>query len=389
MLTAEIGHPPTPHTPPRVPCPLSRLPLLGLAQRIARHSDRQALHEFHNERTPFRRSHGSRMRFVEFLSLLRSVSARERPTELVDRAHDLTLDKFMRLPAESSARDAGEGERGRLGIDCRRYFLAFSEAVNGNGKGDELWDELTAANVLQNFVSRHFRLSLYECLRSTDRTRYVWRVNGSEVTVLMPRGIAGSQRRAWLQAHVPNPDLSRPGGRDRIQVIIDESLGTQSFHSLDADDGPLHLDGACEPAFDPWSGTSDVSMAGLAEAVANEKAANIDAQRTAIRALGPSKLRKLVLEIFAELSNGTYSGQTIAKRHGLSPPTFSRFAGLAATSWKDTDANGPRIPDLWANTAYVLTMDPVFMEVVDAMGLLGVVNASARQARTARKGGAR
>lgn len=369
---------------------LRRVPLARLADMIGHDSSRQALWEFHNERTPFRRSHGARMRFVEFLNLLRSVFGKERPTELVDRAHDLTLDKFTRLPAEPLARDEGKGERGRPGIDCRRYFLAFSHAVNGNGTGDELWDELASANVLQNFVSRHFRLSLYECLRNTGRTRYVWRVDGAEVTVLMPRGVAGPQRRAWLQSHIPNPDLSRPGERDRIQAIIDESLGVQSFHSLDAADKPLGPDKACEPAFDPWSGTNHISIAGLARAVADEKAANVEAQRAAIRALGSDKLRGLVLEVFDQLTSGTYSGQAIAKRYGLSPPTFSRFAGFTATSWEEAGDNGPhRIPDLWANTAYVLSMDPVFMEVVEEMGLLSAVGASAKQARTARKGGAR
>jgi hypothetical protein len=68
-------------------------------------------------------------------------------------------------------------------------------------------------------------------------------------------------------------------------------------------------------------------------------------------------LKRLILRIFKDLSGGKYEDKKVARRFGLSKATFSRFAG---SRWLTTQS---AVPDLWRNTAEVLSTHPIFKEV--------------------------
>ena len=60
----------------------------------------------------------------------------------------------------------------------------------------------------------------------------------------------------------------------------------------------------------------------------------------------------------------------LAKDFGLSKSTFSRFAG---SRWLNSKK---AIPDLWLNTAHVLSTYPVFQEVAKETGVWEQVEAT-------------
>ena len=49
--------------------------------------------------------------------------------------------------------------------------------------------------------------------------------------------MVGSEKRAWLEANIGEPDPYRPDERKRIQKVIDERLEMGSFFSLDEPGG--------------------------------------------------------------------------------------------------------------------------------------------------------
>jgi hypothetical protein len=179
----------------------------------------------------------------------------------------------------------------------------------------------------------------------------------------MPRTIQYLQRRVWLEDNIQEVDPCRPGERYRVQGMIDEQLGLASHLSIEglADNLASHRD-----SDSPIRALieKEVSTQGLANVVAEEKAANIDAQRRAIRALGRSRLKQLILRIFNNLSQEAYEEKRLAEAFRLSRATLSRFAG---SRWK-RDVDG-RIPDLWANTAHTLAGHASFMEAAEAAGV--------------------
>ena len=103
---------------------------------------------------------------------------------------------------------------------------------------------------------------------------------------------------------------------------------------------------------------------GLAKVVADEKAANIDLQRPAIRALGKLQLKQLILRIFENLAQEAYEEKRLADVFGISRTTFTRFAG---SRWEAALAR--RVPDLWANTAQTLATHGPFMEAAQEAGV--------------------
>ena len=100
-----------------------------------------------------------------------------------------------------------------------------------------------------------------------------------------------------------------------------------------------------------------------------EKTADIEIQRRSIRNLGKPTLKKLILRIFRDIRNGDYKDGNIAKAFGLSKATFSRFAG---SSWYMQKSN---IPDLWINTAYVLSNNSDFKQIAVETGFWEQVKA--------------
>jgi len=108
----------------------------------------------------------------------------------------------------------------------------------------------------------------------------------------------------------------------------------------------------------------------LGEIIAEEKTGNIHLQRRSIKALGKDILRLLIIHIFKNISASGYQDNAVAKAFGLSKPTFSRFAG---SRWKQTKST---IPDLWRNTAHVLSTYPDFKQAAIEAGVWEQVEAT-------------
>jgi hypothetical protein len=183
----------------------------------------------------------------------------------------------------------------------------------------------------------------------------------------MPIEMPGSRCRAWLETNVRDVDPSRPGERERIQAAIDRLWARRKVLSLDRLSKHEKAVGA-----DAGSGRSfveeEMSTHGLAGFVAEEKAENIADQRPTIRALGPSRLRKLIMTVFDSLAEDRFNAERIAMDYGLSKATFSRFAG---SRWAGGDdiADGGDIPDLWRNTAHVLAGHEDFVTAARQAGV--------------------
>ena len=318
-----------------------------LVGRIVRASDRLALGELHDRRTLFLLENGQRVLFAQFVDALygaavaRSWAGCEQ--WVLDRAYDLTVDKFSHLPDPDPAAPTG-------GSDCRHYFRAFLVKMGGStrfvSRRNHAEQEILAAMALQRLVTKHFKLSYWEARRACYRvrSRYVWSVAGGKVCIWMPAYLHHGQRRAWLEANVDGPDPSQPDEQHRIQRIVDERLGVPRHWSLDEEALPAIADAEdAQTATTPTE--EEIGALGLAQAVANEKAENIRVQRQAIQALGRERLKQLVLRVFDQLLEGEYRDGEIAAAFNLSKATFSRFAG---SRWQTSSS---KLPDLWMNVA--------------------------------------
>ena len=344
------------------------LSLLELIERIV-DSDRAALREFHDTRPLFRLKNGESLllaRFVERLGKTRwanNLAAGDQV--LLEYAYDLTIDKYAHIPTDHP----GDHRRGRRVSDCRHAFRSFlrvmGQLTDGNWAGTPVQNEILAARILQRRVVRAFQLSCLDARRaaSRGRSRYAWRVNGRVIYVWMPTSIQHLQRRAWLEENIADADPCRPGERCRVQGMIDERLGIAGHVSIEecTDDVASHR--ACDSPVHTLI-EKELSAQGLASVVAEEKAANIDSQRPAIKALGKPRLKQMILRIFENLAQEAYEEKRLADAFGISRATFTRFAG---SRWK-MDADG-RVPDLWANTAQTLAAHAPFMEAAEEAGV--------------------
>lgn len=342
------------------------LSLRQLIQRVVNQADTSALREFHNNRRVFRSGDGLPLLLAEFVTRLAGTGWSDQYTQgrsdILERARDMTLDKFAILPAESA-------EAGRGGVDCRHYFRGFLGRVDEMLAGcldtaNVLIGENAVAWALQKHVCRHFHLSFKEALRSSNpaRSRYAWHFDGGVIYLWMPASLPGFRRREWLETHVPDPQPSRPGEQARIQSIIDAHWGLPRHVSLNGQ--WAGADGRCAGTAKPAASLEEaITLHGLASVVASEKADNIDLLRPAIRAIGRQKLHSLVLRIFEALSDGNYEEKALAEAFGLSRPTFSRFAG---SQWRRSEG---AVPDLWKNVAQTLAQHELFTEAARNAGV--------------------
>jgi hypothetical protein len=344
---------------------LRSLSLRALLERIVDRSDRRALNELHNHRCLFRPRNAGSMRLVEFAEFLCRSAWAQRLSRgrqmILDRAQDLTIDKFLHLPSQMAG-----GSDGRRQTDCRLYFKRVLHILDtwrqDHPDTGPLQEEAIAARILQGRVSRAFRLSCLEARRSANpaRSRYAWRVNGHVLYLWMPMEMPGRDRRTWLKKNVPDVDAHRFGENHRVQSIVDARLGLRRHVPLNESLAPHSKAVNPSDAFGLIEG--EVSSCGLAVFVAEEKAAFVHEQRPAIGRLGPASLKRLVLQIFEELTAGRYEGQRLARQFGLSPATLSRFAG---SRWK----SGTSVPDLWRNVAQALAGHQAFADTARAAGV--------------------
>jgi hypothetical protein len=350
-----------------------RLSLVQLCERIASSGDRAALGELHDRRRVFWASDGRRMRLAEYVYWLRNRAwARDwcgRDEVALDLAYDLTLDKFCNVPREDGdpqdGANVGAFPLKRNGADCRYYYVAYCEHMRREMAGKAITSaierEQLAARRLQAFVYRHFGLSCLESVRRSQRLvkRYAWERNGTTTYLWFPTEMTGRQIAAWLRANVVDTDPSQPGERERIQELIDARVFKPALVSLEERDQGAAVQGSADAVL-PWSLLHGMSVDGLAEQIAQEKADNLCEQRPAIRALGAAALRQMIRRIFRAIDAGAYKDGSLAAEFGLNKATFSRFAG---SRWHRgaADSRGPTVPDLWRNTAHTLARHPAFV----------------------------
>jgi hypothetical protein len=339
-------------------------------------SDPLALKEFHNNRTVFRFRSGEKreMRFIEFMNGLcerveKDKSLGRQAFEIAAKAYDLTLDKFSNLPGQPSSPlkadlDKDRAERGG-GSDCRYYYKAYlariTKLFKNKPPASQIEAEEREALCMQGLVRNHFYKSQLEAMRRlyTFWSRYTWIINGGAIRVWLPVFIRGRKRGEWLAKNITDPDPKSPNEKQRIQRMINEKLVFQA------------MEGQLEDLADPdteqnqiWSKTEEQFGISLAIVVADEKAKNIHEQRRSIRNLGEEKLKHLILRIFEDIKYDDYQDKEIATDFGLSKATFSRFAG---SDWAKTKS---MIPDLWLNTAKILSHHDGFREVALETGYL-------------------
>ena len=339
------------------------LSLIDLIGRIVYFADPRALAEFHSNRAVFSYNRNP-MLCIKFLDKLRESAARSgwpanKALEVADMAYDLTVDKFNNLPKKIELRIADKKNAKNLkqGPDCLLYYRAFLayikkpfEKKRPNGQIEE---EERAAKSMQHLVRRQFYFSCLEAERKFNpfRSRYYWDIQGEKICVWLPVSLKGRKRRVWLENNIDDPDPFQPEERKRIQTIIDRKLIQEGFVPLDE---KVRKSKNQEHEF--WSDSDEEFGISLANAVAEEKAVNIKKQRPSVKALGEDELKRLILRIFNDIESGEYKDGKVAKEFGFSKATFSRFAG---SRWHQT---GSSVPDLWLNTAQVLSNHNTFKE---------------------------
>ncbi len=364
------------------------LPLLELTRRIGYESNRIALEELYQNRPLFSYKRDRSLLLGAFLRRLKESNLARRWTGanvmILERAYDLALDKFSNLPEKNQGRHRPGKTRGP---DCRYYYRAFYKYTMARLSEMDRSDnairvEMTAAENLGRMVLRHFYLSCLESKRQAEHSvrRYCWQRNGRAVSVWMPSMLSGRQCRLWLEANIQDYDPSRVGERQRVQDTVNRLLTWPRTISLcDVDGGAEHI-----PAPTDWVSSiveQEISTHGLARTVAQEKAANIEQQRPAIRQLGADKLEELIHTVFARLTCDDYVEQTVAANFGMSKSTLSRFAG---SRWHNRLDEA--VPDLWRNTAQTLACHSTFVMAAKRTGvwkrMVQVLDAGANRGRT-------
>ena len=258
-------------------------------------------------------------------------------------------------------------------IDCRNYFrglLAVLSRVWVSLPGETpIERERRTALVVQSYVNKQLWYCLKEALRHRNPyiSRYTWNVNGYKFTLWFPRMVRGAQRRAFLESEVGIPDSDDLLECERIQALIDGRFGIPSTLAFDDANGA----GICMDvnrylmhtlSFDDLDGIPPQ------EFIASEKAATIGQQRRAIRALGPEKLKTLVVTVLENVINPSTSDSAIATQFGISKGTLSRFAGRDWRKNRGLDAtNG--VPDLYRNVSHLMGRTPRFIEAAKRAGI--------------------
>ena len=349
------------------------LSLLRLAELIAGNSDGKALHELHNNRRVFHyHSDSQPLRLSEFADRLRQSNQGRQwcngEAQILEQAYDLTISKFSNLPCS----DRNSPQVKLTGPNCLYYYEAFikyaarkTDSKNYYSDDDR---EKQVCELFQYYVIRQFRLSCLQCCREGRELikRYLWKLNGHTMDIMLPVDIPPTQCSKWLAEKVPDADPTQPGERSRIQNIVNEFIAARKLLSLENIE---NNDIAANSAYLVPEIEKEMTVNSLADVVADEKARNISFQRKAIQQLGTDKLRQLIRRVFESLSWDNYEVLKIAETFGINQATFSRFAGSRWLTQNHKDDGSP-VPDLWLNTAQVLAGHPVFVRVARDTGIL-------------------
>jgi hypothetical protein len=288
-----------------------------------------------------------------------------------DCVYDLTLAKFSNFP-DSSSSDGYSLKA--TGVDCRNCYRAFLKSMKSKiaqGKIEsQSQEESLAGRTLQNQVYRNFYWSKLECERDLSPSkRYTWKVNEHKFTLWYPSYITVDKFKAWLKENVKDVNPKAPDEQKRIQSLINATFGTGRFVSLDEPTAKRTI--GIEDAVSSVEFYEGFGFVGsLADTVAYRKAKRIDKLRPGISKLGKKALERLIIQIFSILTADEYKAVRLAEQYGISKATFSRFAG---NKWMENIGNKKvvTVPDLWRNTAKILSANPAFMETVLTSGFAG------------------
>ncbi len=367
---------------------LSKESTVQLVRRIVESSDRLALKVLMDDRKLFLVQGEAPLCFSEFLKRIRyTLISHEKidavEYELADCAYDLTVAKYTNFPDPQNKVPHSDFQYLKRGVrvDCRNYYRAFLCLMEKQiGTGDfvsQAKEESVAGRILNRLVWKAFSFSQKECKRiSPFSVRYSCEVNGKNITLWYPSHMTSKEFKHWLEAHLQNIDPDELNKKDYLQSIIDNEL-IRGHH--------VQLDGH-EANFNRWGDDASslleinegfAAVGSLADAVAEEKTKNINKLRRSIKALGPKTLKRLICQIFSDLSTGEYEASLLADQYQISRPTFSRFAGskwlerLEDNNKASSEKKGNKsikIPDLWRNTAQILRKSDAFMETVISSG---------------------
>jgi len=339
--------------------------LFQLFSFIATKVNRNALDELLTNRKVFFFS-GKCLRFSEYISNIHNKIINDNDTDakVIDCAYNKTIDKFTNLIAEDNTGETS----GRSAINCRNYYKALISLIEkwqaSNPDVSNIEIEQASANIFQKFVVKHFHLSLRECRRSLMpfAKRYIWKTDGKNIPLWYPIEIPASDFRKWLNEFITELKPDQLKQKDRIQAKVYQYFGRNRFVEFE----PEKYNYGSYIAKD-YSQT-DAGVNSLAITITQEKALNIDKLRPAIRKLGRENLKLLIMRVFRDLADDIFNDDIIAKDFSLSKATFSRFAG---SGWKDKQAKANvNIPDLWLNTAKVLSTNHDFIEMAEKAGYL-------------------
>jgi hypothetical protein len=359
---------------------LLKEPTVELARLIVEASDRVALEVLLETRRLFRLGEEPLLLLPDFLMKIcdRMPSWKGFDTSdgrLADCAYDLMIAKYSHFP-ETIAKGSKPNECPLKGmrIDCRKYYKAFVTVFEKQRRQKRMAtraeEEVEAGKLLQRLVVRNFWWSKKECERGTSfAIRYAWKVESATIYLWYPSHMTAREFRMWLEENVTNVNPRAPNEKKRIQALIDKNLGRGSHVSLDEPVSLRLLKGKDDiPSIETQEGR--MFARNLADAVAREKAENIDNLRPAIKGLGKKSLRNLILQIFSEIEHDEFILTRVASRYGLSKASLSRFAG---SSWfeKMAGTQTVNVPDLWKNTAGLLAENSIFMDTVLASGYAG------------------
>jgi hypothetical protein len=336
-----------------------KLTLLQLADRIVNNNDTQALKELHDNRWLNFRDCRRKYHLAEYIEMRKnSEIAREwcsNDTMVLEEAYNLCIDKFNNIPSQTNDR-----QQAQQGADCRRclsaYIVYTKNLLNETPPANALEAEMISCAALRRMIDRQFYFSCLEAKRKAYRfvRRYRLELNQGDLYLLLPWEITKQGCKKWLQANINIDDIDprRSGEKQRVQAIIDRLLSKRRLYFLSE---LYHIEEKLPHRPDPLASMIEeqITIDGLAETVADEKAENIKRQRIAIQLLGKDKLKELIRTVFRELTDGKYVEKDIACRFELSRATMSRFAG---SHWKQTRNNMAitYVPDLWRNTAHTL-----------------------------------
>lgn len=348
-----------------------RMPLLQLEGRIANRTDRQALKELHDNRLITHRDHERSFHPAEYLEMLKNSKTAGRwcgyENPVLEDAYNRTIDKFNNMPVQTDDEQAKS-----QGTDCRRYYLACwiytTNLFKENPPANALQAEIVSAEMLRRMIDRQFYLSCLEARRKEYNfvRRYRWRLPQGDLYLWLPLEIPRSCCRQWLEVNIGAVDPLRYGEKGRVQATIDRLLLKRKIFLLSE---IPEVEEKLPPAPDPVSSMLEeqITVDGLAEAVADEKAENIDWQMRPVQRLGKKKLKQLIHRIFDALARGEYVENRIAARYGLSGATFSRFAGAR---WNKNAEGKGSVPALWSNVAHTLAGHLQFVRAAKKAGVL-------------------